>query len=176
MSISTIIMLIVLIISSLPMVIEDMKRLKIYNWQQLLFIGVAFICFYIHLCLSGYFFWQSLLLIPIYVLLRFINSKLNLGMIFGEADLDVLFAALSIIIVMFLYPSPEGFDNYGVVLGISSMTGAIFWLAIGLMVGIITGIIRTRIVNGSFKNIKKTLIPVVIVFVPMTIYCSLFLF
>ena len=158
----------------------DLIKKKITFWK-LLITGLSIIivpiigAFFCGCYLLKYFLLFS---IPIYALFLFINIKFNHDKFIGKGDMDILYSLFSIMITYsaWLYKISDDNTIFGI-----KVAHAWYLLFLYLLIGglifilltIINFVIRRVFMNQTFKELVKTQVPVIAMFIPACILIPL---
>lgn len=178
-----------LFIIGLYITIEDIRKLKVKTWLLLLYTAVGIIGAVVVRCNTVGFSWLSLLVVPCYVVLCFINTKFNNNKIIGQADVDILNGSLSLLFALGFMVGSQNFGEYtpqiqNMILGdivLSSLVCLIIGLILALILGGITELyrkIRGKESPSNFstntkeekKGIRGWKVPVCVGFMPMFMF------
>lgn len=163
---------------------KDFKKLKVKVWLLLLMPLIAFTGVITARIINGTFQWYFLLIIPVYVLLEYLNVKYNTNRFIGQGDVDILAAsvALAVPIVIGLmnvtYPTVEGIDvpttSANIAQVFSFFLSSLAWLLVGyigtLILFTIIFAIKRAIKGKSKTSLRKTKVPIILGYIPLLLW------
>ena len=156
--------------------IIDLKKKSITFWKMLI-VGFSILI----MPIVGAFFCGCYLLkfilllsIPIYIFFLFINIKFNHDKFIGKGDMDILYSIFSLMISysVWLYITSDDKSVFAIRLGHAWYLLFLYLLIGGLifiLLTIINFVIRNIFLKQTFKELVRTQVPVIAMFIPACI-------
>lgn len=156
--------------------IIDLKKKSITFWKMLIVGFSILIIPIIGAFFCGCYLLKFILLlsIPIYIFFLFINVKFNNDKFIGKGDMDILYSIFSLMISysIWLYITSDDKSVFAIRLGHAWYLLFLYLLIGGLifiLLTIINFVIRKVFLGQTFKELVRTQVPVIAMFIPACI-------
>lgn len=154
----------------------DLKKKSITFWKMLIVGFSILIIPIIGAFFCGCYLLKFILLlsIPIYIFFLFINIKFNNDKFIGKGDMDILYSIFSLMISysIWLYITSDDKSVFAIRLGHAWYLLFLYLLIGGLifiLLTIINFVIRKVFLGQTFKELVRTQVPVIAMFIPACI-------